>query len=355
MAKNTNPDKYAKGLFLRTEQYAEIVRNDYVFAVDELLELYASVKLSPGEKFSFSNYPKKAIEADQILRGLYSRVYNSIKEGVIAEWDYANISCDALITSIFGKGVVQSNHMAKWFSRNQEALDAFFARKSKRGGLNLSQKIWKYTGQLKYEMETALSVSLGEGLPAAKVSRQVREYLEEPDRLFRRVRDSNGNLKPSKAMKKNAPGKGEYNSSFKNAMRVARTEPNIAYRTADYERWMNLDFVIGVEIKTSRNHKVIDICDDLEGIYPKGFKFTGWHPQCTCFATPVLADMNEMIEVQKMILQGNDVSNYNFTGEVNKTPAKFNAWVRKNQNRIDQWKDRGTQPYFIQDNMKYVA
>ena len=60
------------------------------------------------------------------------------------------------------------------FARNQEALDSFFSRKDAHGGLNLSQKVWKYTGQLKEEMELALSASLGQGDSAATVSRHVR-------------------------------------------------------------------------------------------------------------------------------------------------------------------------------------
>ena len=37
-------------------------------------------------------------------------------------------------------------------------------------------------------------------------------------------------------------------SSARNAQRLARTETNIAYRTADFERWAQLDFVVGIEI-----------------------------------------------------------------------------------------------------------
>ena len=35
---------------------------------------------------------------------------------------------------------------------------------------------------------------------------------------------------------------------------LAVTETNAAYRTADHERWQNLDFVVGIEIHLSGNH-----------------------------------------------------------------------------------------------------
>lgn len=36
--------------------------------------------------------------------------------------------------------------------------------------------------------------------------------------------------------------------------RRAATETNIAYRTADHERWQQLDFIVGIEVHLSNNH-----------------------------------------------------------------------------------------------------
>ena len=67
-----------------------------------------------------------------------------------------------------------------------------------------------------------------------------------------------------------------------NARRLAVTETNLAYRTADYDRYQLFDFVVGIEIHLSGNHTCkgvkgdfFDICDELQGKYPKDFKFTG--------------------------------------------------------------------------------
>ena len=350
--KKIDIDKYASGLFARTEQYADKVRQHYATAVDELLKLSAKSHISPNEVFSFSDNKKLSEKANNVLRGLYSAVYNEIKGGITAEWEYANLSCDALIESIFGKGLNEDNHFTRWFSRNQEAMDAFFARKSTYGSMNLSQKVWKYTGDLKTEMELALSLSLGQGDSASTVSRKVRQFLQEPDKLFRRIKtgtDANGNplYKLSKAAKAYHPGRGVYRSSYKNAMRLTRTETNMAYRAGEQDRWQRMDFVVGYEVKRSKRGFDCSICESLKGKFPKDFVFRGWHPQCRCYIVPILAEQDEFVNIQKKILDGEDISNYHYSNKITEVPKQFNKWIESNKERIEK---ASTLPYFIKDN-----
>ena len=137
--------------------------------------------------------------------------------------------------------------------------------------------------------------------------------------------------------------------------RLTTTETNMAYRTADHLRWQQMNFVTGIEIKLSNNHncrgiakgQFYDICDELAGVYPKDFKFVGWHPFCRCFAVPKLADMKEFLEYQDKFVAGEDVSSYKFSGEVTQMPKQFNEWVARNEERIKRAKSL---PYFIRDN-----
>ena len=344
-------EKYLPGLFARTEGYASNVSKYYTAAVNALLDLAADVDLKPDEVFYFADHKKLSVKATNVLRGLYSAVYQEIRRGVIAEWEFANLSSDAMIESIFGPGLQEDNHYARWFSRNRDAMDAFFKRKSEYGGLNLSQKVWKYTGQFKEEMELALSASLGRGDSASTVSRHVRQYLQEPDKLFRRVRDEEGNLKLSKRAAAYHPGRGEYRSSYKNAMRLARTETNMAYRAADCERWNDIPFVVGMEVRRSNHPFACPVCEALAGKYPKDFKFVGWHPQCRCYIVPILADEKERMAYHKAMLNGEDVEGWKFEGEIAEPHAGFQNWVKENQERIDSAQSL---PYWIKDNPKYV-
>lgn len=386
-------DKYAAGLFTRTEQYADKVRQHYATAVNELLKLTATGDLGASGAFSFGDNTKLSEKANSILRGLYSAVYNEIKGGVTSEWEYANLSCDALIESIFGKGLNEDNHFARWFSRNQQAMDSFFKRKSAYGGLNLSQNVWKYVGNLKTEMEVALTVSLGQGDSAATVSRKVRQYLQNPDMMFRRFRikvgeeyiidEETGEVIGKKPIygrrwkrkvidpqtgavtwenfnpRNYHPGKGVYRSSYKNAMRLTRTETNMAYRSAEQDRWQRMDFVVGYRVKRSNHHPAPDICDDLsaannddtstKGVYPKDFVFKGWHPQCRCFVVPILASNDEFIEMQKAILNGEEPKRSR--DMVRKPNDEFYEWWDKNKERVET---ATSMPYWVQDNQDNI-
>ena len=349
-------DKYASGLFLRTEQYADKVRQHYATAVEELLKLSANSHISPDEVFSFSDNKKLSAKANNVLRGLYSAVYNEIKDGIAAEWEYANLSCDALIESIFGKGLEEDNHFARWFSRNQEAMDAFFARKSAYGGMNLSQKVWRYTGDLKTEMELALSLSLGQGDSASTVSSKVRQYLQEPEKLFRRIRtgtDANGNplYKLSKAAKAYHPGRGVYRSSYKNAMRLTRTETNMAYRASEQDRWQRMDFVVGYEVKRSKRGFDCSICESLKGKFPKDFVFRGWHAQCRCVVVPILATDDEFIKMQEKILAGENPASVRSANTIRRPHEDFYNWWENNKGRVET---ATTMPYWVQDNQDYI-
>lgn len=392
LKKKIDYDKAAKMLFSRTEHYADNVRRLYATATDELLKLSA-MKASNGESaaFSFSDSKRLSEQANAILRALYSGVYNEIKGGVIAEWENANKSCDALITSIFGKKVKEDNHYARFFARNKESVDAFFKRKSEYGGLNLSQRVWKYVGDFKTEMEMALSVAMGEGKSAATISREVRKYLQRPDMMFRRFRvktgeqdifDADGNVVGKEPvygrvwkrkvvdavtgnvswqtvnLKDYSFGRGVYRSSYKNAMRLARTETNMAYRTADQERWRQLDFVIGYRVVLSDNHPEPDICNDLSakrgekgsrGVYPKDFVFKGWHPQCRCYVVPILADEKEFDKIQEAIL--NDEPIPESKSAIREPNKYFQDWWKSNKKRVSEAQSL---PYWVKDNPKYT-
>lgn len=392
LKKKIDYDKAAKMLFSRTEHYADNVRRLYATATDELLKLSA-MKASNGVSaaFSFSDNKRLSEQANAILRALYSGVYNEIKGGVIAEWGNANKSCDALITSIFGKKVKEDNHYARYFARNKESVDVFFKRKSEYGGLNLSQRVWKYVGDFKTEMEMALSVAMGEGKSAATISREVRKYLQRPDMMFRRFRvktgeqdifDADGNVVGKEPvygrvwkrkvvdavtgnvswqtvnLKDYSFGRGVYRSSYKNAMRLARTETNMAYRTADQERWRQLDFVIGYRVVLSDNHPEPDICNDLSakrgekgsrGVYPKDFVFKGWHPQCRCYVVPILADEKEFDKIQEAILSDEPIPE---SKSVIREPSKyFQDWWKSNKSRVAEAQSL---PYWVKDNPKYA-
>lgn len=302
----------------------------------------------PQKEFHFEDFPALKKEMEALMQDLGSSLQANIEDGDQESWTLSNTKNDAMVDSIIGTKHLPKKVVQAWKHPHLEALNAFIARKE--AGMNLSRRVWNLTQQFKSEMELALEMGMGEGKSAAALSRDIRKYLVEPNKLFRRVRDKSGALRLSKAAAAYHPGKGVYRSSYKNALRMTATENNIAYRTADHNRWQALPFVIGIEIHISNNHPTEDICDLFDGKrFPKDFKFTGWHPWCRCYAVSVLASQEEMDAYTTAIMNGEDVSHWKFTGQVEKMPKEFNKWMKDNQARIE---NATSMPYFIKDNFK---
>lgn len=349
-------NKYKRALLQRTEGYAANVRAIYLDVMERLISLALEVEPIYDAKspFVFADYPTISDKANVLLRELYSRVYQTMQFSIANEWEQSNLKSDELVRSVFGKKSIDNKHFARFFERNKKAMDAFFSRKSEDGGLNLSQRIWKYEGQFRQEMEMAIDCHIGEGMSANVMAAKVKQYLNEPDKLFRRVRDKRGELVLSKNAKAYHPGPGQYRSSFRNGQRLARSENNIAYHTADHERWAQLDFVVGIEIEVSKNHPEKDICDKLAGRYPKGFIFKGWHANCMCHAVSILASDDEIDMLTDKILAGEDTAGFKSKNEVTEPPEEFYSWLKENEERIEKANNRGTLPYWIKDNPKYT-
>nr|DAS34893.1 MAG TPA: minor capsid protein [Caudoviricetes sp.] len=383
-----NKKKAAAQRLIRTEAYAEKVRTLFAKTVNEILALNKTMPtLEDGVMYSFDGDSiKKQKEVEALLRRLSSTVTMAVQNGIKLEWDAANKECDQFVKSVFGKKVLSTPEFTAYMDRNTAARDAFIGRTE--NGLDLSKRVWKSVKQLREEMEVAMTVAIGEGDSASSMSRKVREYLNDPDLMFRRFRYKKGEKdiidpttgeivgsepiygkKWKKRIKDEKTGKykwidydrdtyktgnGVYKSSARNAMRVTRTETNIAYRRADNARWQNMDFVIGQHIELSKSHPKKDICDDLAGDYPKDFVFDSWHPQCFCVCTPITIPPEETAHLTKMMLNGED-----WRGEIEKMaqkrmiteyPQNFKDWVTDHKDKIEIARKNGTEPYFLRNN-----
>ena len=392
----------------RCETYALKVRSIMEQRIGEIVAMCEGLELQDGKPFAFADYPEISKQVQATFRLMYSEIYQSIRGNITQEWYYSNADIDGLLAGLFGKGAMEDRHFARYFARNKEAMNQFFARKE--NGMNLSQRVWAITGNTRQDMEVAIDLSLGQGVDAGELSRKVRQYLQEPDMLFRRFRyrvqepvlddkgkpvlDKNG--QPVMQGKVDADGKpvygrkwkrrhydkatdsfywvddnphnyhtgrGVYRSSYKNAMRLARTETNMAYRAADCERWKAMEFVRGFRVVLSKNHPCDDICNELsadsendtsgKGEYPKGFMFKGWHPHCYCYCVPLLCTEDELFQLTDQILRGEDTSGFAPAGVIEQPNEHFMQWVDNNKDKIsDQISERGfgSLPYFLQDN-----
>ncbi len=354
--KKYTPEEYERQHLRNQYARAQAIMKMYEDAMAEASRIVASGVVDPDKAFFFDDYPSIKKRIDELMNEVNNQLLNTIESGNQEEWDLSALKNDAMVDSLVASTGIPQSTIAQWKQPNLSALTAFQQRKIE--GMKLSQRVWNLTDQFRQELELALDVGIGEGKSADRMSRDVRRYLRNPDKLFRRVRDKHGNLRLSKAAKAYHPGRGVYRSSYRNALRLTATENNMAYRTADHLRWQQQPFVVGIEIKLSNNHtckgvigRFVDICDDLAGVYPKDFKFVGWHPHCRCYCVPKQASKEEFMEYQQRLLNGEDVSNYHFKGEVKDLPRNFKDWYTDNTDRIARAK---SQPYFLRDNAKLI-
>lgn len=365
-------NKYDKQHLRNLTAYERQVDAIYRAAVKEAAALGLSIRdLDPTRLFSFSDYPITHKRLESLLESLKSGLSAVIVNGVNHEWTLANNKNNELCRQVFGDNVgkLSNAQYRRYFKNNEEARDAFLARKVQ--GLNLSDRVWKYTNQFKEEIELGLDIGLRSGKAAERLQKDLQLFLQHPDMLFRRVRDEHGQLVLSKRAAAYHPGRGVYRSSYKNARRLAATETNIAYRSADFARWQDLDFVVGIRVVVSNNHtllgadgkphKFTDICDELsapvgskavkgQGCYPKDFKFTGWHPHCRCHAETILKTEEEMMRDNERLLKGEEPLKES-VNTVTGVPQEFDDWLKDNKERA---KRSTSVPYFISDNEKYL-
>lgn len=347
--------------YARTTRYARQVERLYNTACSEIAAAAGRIDIPEDGVFSFDDFPATRRQAQGILNRLAKRVEAVIETGTRTEWQAACDKSDTFLSSILRTSRLSPEEAAQYQTRNLEALQAFQQRKA--GGLGLSQRVWKYTEEFKTAVELGIDVAVGEGRSAGQLSRDLRQYLQNPDKLFRRVRDKGGNLRLSKAASMYHPGQGVYRSSAKNAERLARTEVNMAYREAEYLRWQQLDFVVGFRVMLSNNHTttdskgkkvpLTDICDELAGDYPKTFKFLGWHPQCRCVVVPIMSDYDEYNDDRanrlKAIVRGKTYKSLPSRRTVRDVPAAFRSHIEAIAERAKGWK---SMPYYIRDNFK---
>lgn len=339
-----------------TESYLSAIDKLYQMALSDFAKIANGIQPINNKVFSFSDYPSAKRMADRIISDLAKSIKLVIEKGQEEQWEFANLKNDAFLESILDTSKVSKETLSQWQDRNLDALKSFQNRKTK--GLGLSDRVWNQSEQMKTQMELGFDIALGEGKSANELAKDLKEYLINPDKLFRRVRDKHGNLVLSKNAKAFHPGQGKYRSSYKNAMRLTRTEINMAYREADHLRWRQSDFVVGFEVKLSNNHTLngvpfVDVCDELKGKYPKDFKFKGWHPACRCHAVSILVDPDEFdsdeLNELKSALNGTEYQKYVSRNAVTDVPAGFKEWISNNAERSTGWK---SQPFFIADNFK---
>lgn len=345
--------------------------SDYVKKLTSLG--YGEDVLEDDALFNFDNFPQLKARLNDIFNDYYQNsllCYKSgITDGVALAYNH-----DEMV--IGGYSVLTDKAIR--VARDTAAATFISNRLKTKNGLNLAQIIWNYCQQTKSEFEMAMSNTIADGIKkgssAEEVGKSIRKYLNDPDMMYRRYHtikvQKNGKKKDVVTWRRRRiidgkvrfieeplekVGMGVYRSARKNALRVARTEINSAYHKARNERWQNEPFVIGQYIHVSPQHNIDDICNDLEGRYPKDYVWISWHPQCICTSDPITIQGDEKKEFYKRLMAGEDMSNYVSPFAVLTMPEKYNQYIKDNSEAIVKAGMRGKLAWHLQDNTKYWA
>lgn len=343
--------------------------------VRKLLALgYSEDALESDALFNFDNFPVLKARLNEIFNDYFRNsmlCYKSgITSGVSLAYSHDN---DAL-----GQFSVLTDKALE--TARKTAAATFIAnRLNAKNGLNLAQSVWNYCQQTKAEFEMAMSNVIADGFEkgtsAEEVGRRIRQYLNNPDMMYRRYHTvkvlKNGQKKDIVTWRRKRiingrvrfveeplehVGQGVYRSARKNALRVARTEINAAYHKARNGRWANEPFVIGQHIHISPQHdpdEDADICDELEGYYPKDFDWDSWHSQCMCTSDPVMISGEERKQFYKRMLNGEDMSGYVSPNSIKDVPDQYKRYIEANGDKIVDAFKRGKLAWHLANNKSY--
>lgn len=280
--------------------------------------------------FYINKYPLLKKRIDLTLRSIANALTLNVVNGITQAWTLSDKKNTVFLDKNLAGFELSDTARAIYYDTNAAARKAFINRQVK--GLKLSDRVWQHVQGFRPDMEADMLAGISTGRPAKAIAKEMRVHLLNP-------------------VENNNPGQGVYKSPLKNAYRLTRTEINMSYQNADFERWNSQPFVVGIKVSLSNAHPESDECDQLKGNYPKDFVFVGWHPQCLCHATPILITREEMDRYQDSLFDNTDWDGHS-VNSVTAPPDNFHAYLEKNKERIN---GLSTPPYWVKDNADYTV
>ena len=339
------------------EQRIKLLYADAYTRALKIAEVRKALDAATDSNFTFKANPRAQKELEKIMGELSIDLKKMAESGFMtASKNGLSVATQRILAITASANAKDMTAEAAADNRLSQAMGTRLAN-AKRGGLTLSERIWKSVQTSRNELEIIIQNNIIQGKGADVASREVRQYLNDPKKLFRRVKDKEtGEYRLSKAAQQYHPGQGKYRSSYMNARRLMVTEMNMATQASECAAYADNPLIAGYEIRLSNNHTVKDprhkgevlplhdICDELQGKYPPTFKFTCWHPMCRCTMIPILISAEERRKLAQARAEGKP---YQPKGVITDVPDNFKSWVAANQDRIMSAK---TLPFFLQDN-----
>lgn len=213
-------------------------------------------------------------EIRALLSSLWGDVGAEVRAGIQRAAEYAASGEDILFEYLRERGLDVEDLRRGFVQRAQNGIEALLAKAA--NGIPLSTRVYRSQALSNGWVEKRVNAGLLLGKSAASIAKDVRDLINP-----------------------NVAGGVSYA-----AQRLARTEINNAYKTAQEARYAEEPWSVGITWNLSRSHPRRDVCDvyasqDLHGLgagtYPFG-EVPKAHPNDMCFQTPVQVDEDEFID-----------------------------------------------------------
>ncbi len=355
-------DKKRTAMVKKLEELIAKLRRAFLGTyADALMELKSNIE--NGADFTWKDNPIAEKKIDQMIDMLTQKSYAIISNGVTHYQQYGTQSAlDALrerarqIAAKYGnqkfinRGATDEIKALDKEATNQRRIDAVGGHSrtiaNRGGGMNnLSKSVWNLNDQVKKEIEIIVQDSIRKGYSTEYAIKLAQKYLNNPNEIDAWKKDENGEWYQTPAAKDYHPGRGVYKSAIKNVERMIRTETMAAYRTAEIEQYQKNPMIKGYRIQLSSNHttthghhgvkEISDICDRLQGDYPKSFVWTGWHPNCRCVLIPIMLTDEEFAKYLKAKREGK-LDEFAKKTNIQDFPENMTEWMSENKPRIQE-------------------
>ena len=343
--------RHTLNLYQATDRDIERIFRTYQKEIEVIFRDYISGKVNANIPFRFAEYPHLTQYFEPIRASLQASIYTYTIESINKAWGVANKDITPIVKAVYPN--TPTKKLTKYLSHNEAAKNAFIER-SISSGRTLKGRTWLLSKKYLREVEDTLTIGIHNGDSAERMGKRIAEYLNNPDKKIEDIAKidskSHKQLLEERLVKEGNTTSSNQRSVKKHAKILARNETNLAYRNAETERINRLDFIVGYEIKLSNAHPRVDICDFVNGRYPKDFKWNSWHVNCLCYRVPILKTIEELAEDNVKILQGEEPTT-DSVNAVKGIPEGAKQYFKENFERFNNYKNK---TYFFEDNLNII-
>lgn len=263
------------------------------------------------------------IETYKIINDYKSELYNNLSKTIennIQKSSDIQKEVQLSFVDIISPDKVTNEALKRTITKiSSDTVQQLIAGEYYKDGKTLSKRIWNLTGDNGNKIDAIIKDNISKGANVKELAKELDKYVNPKNRI---------------TPKTFADGIGGDNISYQ-ARRLARTSITHAQTETMIQNAKKNPFCKGLKWNLSashftRMHGKKDICDDYEGRTFKPEELPLQHPNCLCYFTEVLEDMDKSIDIMKdwsngkknkaiddWVQEGNDKTSINVTAPKN--------------------------------------